>query len=151
MLSFNFITVILCCQTQIFERISASLCFFWLNSNVSNDMGTTEPMLCTYFQQPAWWLGPTPVQAFHRFPAEMPARHSELAAPPIASLMTSAACKTPGSGADAQEEKDRSRWETGGIFRIVFLLRLEKWLNMWKMIALRNDINVNVRFWCHIP
>lgn len=38
----------------------------------------------------------------------MPARHSELAAPLPASPMTSAACKTPGSGAEGEEERRES-------------------------------------------
>lgn len=85
----------------------------WLHNNVCNGMGATELMLRSYFRQPAWWLGPTLARAFHTSPAEMPARHSERAAPPTASLMTSAACKTPGSGAvdtgGEEREKDRTR------------------------------------------
>lgn len=46
-------------------------------------------------------------------PVETPARHSELAALPTASLMTSAACKTPGSGAEAQEERRERREREG--------------------------------------
>lgn len=53
-------------------------------------------VLCSYFLQPAWWLGPTLAQAFHMSPAERPARHSELAALPTASLLMSAVCRTLG-------------------------------------------------------
>lgn len=110
----RFFIYCLWCQSWAFEGIGACLFVLfsiWLHSNVSNAKCTTGPVLCSHFRQPAWWLGPTLARASHTSPAWKPARHSELAAPPTASPMTSVACKTPGSGAEAERGREIKKRE----------------------------------------
>lgn len=142
------------------ESVLVYLYCYLFDSHVFIVMDTTELMLFSYFLQPAWWLGPTLAQAFHTSPAETPALHSELVSPPTASLMTSAACKTPGSGAEAQEEKrkrekDRRRREVGGDraqmkkLSVLLLLKRKGFLQLnwkYKIIFLTDNVNVHVIF-----